>query len=88
MEEYTSNKESRTLIWLLPSLSFVPIEDVESLFDLVAQNYPEDERFVELLSYFYSNYIMGPAKRKPQFPEFVEPHGISPSKGTQNNKLL
>ena len=40
-EEYTSNKESRTLIRLLPSLSFVPIEDVESLFDLVAQNYPQ-----------------------------------------------
>lgn len=57
--EYETNGDLRMQIRSLPALAMVPPEDVANSFDLLAESMPENEKIVELLSYFEHTYIQG-----------------------------
>ncbi|XP_055639888.1 uncharacterized protein LOC129777565 isoform X1 [Toxorhynchites rutilus septentrionalis] len=65
--EYESNIDTRLKLKSLAALSFVPKEDVQDIFKSLASTFPDEDRFNEVLSYFFSTYIQGAAGRGPLF---------------------
>lgn len=52
----------------LAALVFVPEIYVRLVFGALADTFPDDEKFNELLTYFFSTYIESAVGRDPQFP--------------------
>lgn len=56
------------LVRSLPALAFVPLDEVQTVFETLSGAFPDEPETNQLLSYFESNYIRGPANREPRFP--------------------
>jgi len=54
---YSEDIDTRLLIRSLSALAFVPEEDVQELFAVLALTFPDEEVFKELLRYFERNYV-------------------------------
>lgn len=52
----------------LPALAFVPADDVKTIFLQLADTFPAEDAYDEVITYFYSTYIEGAAGRNPKFP--------------------
>lgn len=52
----------------LAALAFVPLDDVGRLFDELASEFPDEDKYNDLITYFASTYISGYAGRDPIFP--------------------
>lgn len=65
--EFESNIDTKLKLKSLAALSFVPLEDVRDNFNSLAETFPDEERFNDVLTYFFSTYIQGAAGRSPQF---------------------
>lgn len=66
--DYESDIGVKLKLKSLAALSFVPAQDVRSVFDDLAATFPEDDGHNDVLTYFFSTYIEGVAGRSPQFP--------------------
>jgi hypothetical protein len=72
--EYEGNVNIKITLKSLAALAFVPMEDVRRVFDLLAATFPDEARYNEVLTYFFSTYIEGAAGRDSQFPITVWNH--------------
>ena len=66
--DFESDIELKLKLKSLTALAFVPINDVRQMFDNLAATFPDDERYNEVLTYFFSTYIEGAIGREPLFP--------------------
>jgi hypothetical protein len=57
--QYETNDILRGYVRCLPAIAFVPLEDVEDAFDILADDKPNEEHIDELLSYFEHSYVRG-----------------------------
>ena len=57
--DYDSNDALRGSVRCLSALAHVPVDDVDEVFDLLAESVPEHKKMNELLSYFEHTYIRG-----------------------------
>jgi len=67
----------------LAALAFVPQDDVRELFDQLAAEFPDEERYNELITYFGSPYITGYASRGPMFPVRIWNHHAAAAAGQE-----
>lgn len=65
--DFESNINTKLMLKSLAALSFVPLEDVRTTFDSLAATFPDEEKFNDVLTYFFSTYIEGAAGRSAQF---------------------
>ena len=66
--EFDTDIDVKLKLKSLVASSFVPIADVRSSFDKIADTFPNDEKFDDILTYLFSTYIEGAAGRNPLFP--------------------
>ena len=62
--EFESNIEVKLKLKSLAALAF---SEVRSVFDVLADSFPDEDKINEILMYFFSAYIEGAAGRDPQF---------------------
>jgi hypothetical protein len=71
-KKYETDSDFKILVKCLLSLSFVPINDVPALFDLITENFPDDDICNSLLEYFQSTYVRGTVivrrQQEPRYP--------------------
>ena len=72
--EFETDIDIKLKLKSLDALSFVPIPGVRSSFDKIAETFPNDEKFDDVLTYFFSTYIEGAAGRNPLFPIHIWNH--------------
>ena len=67
-------REGSKFVKSLAALSFVPIEYVNEVFARLAEQFPQNEAYKDLLAYFEANYIrgqqIGNQIRNPRFPPY------------------
>ena len=77
---YETDHDFAIKVKCLSALAFVPVEDIEELFGTVVEQFPQDDDgCMQLLTYFESNFIKGPATRNgnnrpPRFPPTIWNH--------------
>lgn len=67
-QEYQTSIDCKIMIKSLAALSFIPPHEVRDVFDQLADTFPDDDKYNDILTYFSSTYIQGPRGRRPQFP--------------------
>ena len=72
--EFESDIVVRLKLKSLAALAFVPRNDVRAVFDVLAESFPDEDKFNQMLTYFFFTYIEGAAGRDPQFPIRVWNH--------------
>lgn len=72
--EFESDIEVKLKLKSLAALAFVPSNEVRAVFNVLADSFPDEDKFNEILTYFFSTYIEGAAGRDPQFPIRVWNH--------------
>lgn len=72
--DYENNIEVKLKIKSLAALTFVPINEVREVFNNLAATLPNDERFTDILNYFFCTYIESATGREPKFPMNVWNH--------------
>ena len=61
-KEYESNIQFNLKVKSLMSLSFVPPEEVPTVFDQLCAKFPDTDACDKLLAYFKNNFIQGTAR--------------------------
>lgn len=72
--DFDSDIDVKLRLKSLAALAFVPSSEVREVFDVLADSFPNEDRFNEILTYFFCTYIEGAARRNPQFPIRVWNH--------------
>ena len=65
---YEEDLEVQVNVCTLTSLAFVPPADVAKVFDNLVDEFPDEQEFNDLISYFKSTYIEGPTVRRRTHP--------------------
>uniref|UniRef100_A0A0N5BR84 MULE domain-containing protein n=1 Tax=Strongyloides papillosus TaxID=174720 RepID=A0A0N5BR84_STREA len=62
-----SDIQVKLMLKSLLSLAFVPLKDVRKNFDLLSATFLDVDAYNDILTYFFSTYIKGAARRNAQF---------------------
>ncbi|XP_065160730.1 uncharacterized protein [Atheta coriaria] len=72
-QQYDTDIHIRNQLKSLAALAFVPIKDVQDVYNQLAVTMPDDESYREVLGYFRATYVGAPHKN-PQFPVRIWNH--------------
>ena len=66
--QFQSDLTLKLMLKSFAALSFVPESDVKTVFVELANSFPDDSEYSDLITYFQYTYIEGAVGRNPQFP--------------------
>ena len=65
---FDEDMDFKLLVKSLTALSFVPVVDIDRIFNRLVEVWPDDERCADLLGYFDGTYVRGIRPRLPRYP--------------------